>query len=583
MLRALLRWSRFSVALWGLALAASAARAQSGPALQFPPPTATDNRLGQLEDQVKTLERLNRELMDRYIDLTRKYDVLNKQAPGPLPKEFRVGSQQGGEKKAGEGEGGGSREGGTEGRSGSEGGTSTRTGGTGGAPGTSGRDVTAPDQPTQRDRLAPKRTFGEVTLSDGVHWKTKDDFFELTFHNLTQADLRLFDPVGDPLHDNFIVPRQRWYFEGHVSQYVNYYTVINRGYGALDLLDSWADFNIDKEHLQLRVGRMKTPYTYEYIKVSESDLIAAERSVLVGNLAPNREIGAMLHGYLCDKTIQYFTGVFNGPRRSFQDFNSDKDYFAFVNTKPFLHCNCPLLEQVNIGGSFNFGRQRNPTQPFSFRTANDQSTSPASANVSPTFLAFGSNVFENGIRMQWSGDFTWFYKSFMLLAGVQGGSQDYSISSTGSPPGSNALRLGVAEFIGFGSPFRTRIPFTGWNVALSYFLTGEEITRRVYLVEPLRPFGRSKEGGFGLGAFEVFSRFANLHLSSSVLTSGLTTNAPWSNVANVVDSGINWYLNNYVKLTFDYQYSYFPTPVFLKPGATTSHFNLFWLRTQIFF
>jgi phosphate-selective porin OprO/OprP len=45
--------------------------------------------------------------------------------------------------------------------------------------------------------------------------------------------------------------------------------------------------------LRFRVGRMKTPYLYEYFSIAEGDLIAPERSLYAANLTGNREIGAM--------------------------------------------------------------------------------------------------------------------------------------------------------------------------------------------------------------------------------------------------------------------------------------------------
>jgi hypothetical protein len=57
----------------------------------------------------------------------------------------------------------------------------------------------------------------------------------------------------------------------------------------------------------------------------------------------------------------------------------------------------------------------------------------------------------------------------------------------------------------------------------------------------------------------------------------------WSNVANVTDAGFNWYLNHYVKFTFDYQYAAYGNPVYIAPGKLTNHNNLFWFRTQILF
>jgi phosphate-selective porin OprO and OprP len=445
--------------------------------------------------------------------------------------------------------------------------------------------------------MEAKRRKVSTRFGNGISWRTDDDYFELRFHNLTQFDARFFNPTGDPLHDNFFIPRQRWYFQGHVSEYVDFYTVINRGYGPIDLLDAFSDFSlgdyIEKEKFQLRVGRMKTPYTYEYIKISENDLIAPERSVFVTNLAPNRQMGIMGHGQLLDKRFEYALGVFNGPRRSFQDFNSGKDLFWFMNTKPFLKTKSEALQQLNVGGSFNYGNERNPAQPFSLRTANDQSTSAAAANLSPTFFRFDPNAFENGIRMQWSGDLAYYYKSFGLVSGYQGGYADYSISKAAIPSREN-IHLGVDEFTGIGSPIRTRVRMLGWSVAMFYFITGEEITRRVELLEPRRPLGevshmRGEENRKGrLGSVELFARFANLQLSDNVFSSAafgvpLADPATSANRANVTDIGFNWYLNHYVKLTVDWQYSAYNQPVLLTTTTTTSFNNLFWFRTQVFF
>jgi len=424
-----------------------------------------------------------------------------------------------------------------------------------------------------KDAPAKERKV-EAEFSDGLTLKSDDGYFSFTFHNLTQADGRFFNPSGNPLSDSFLVPRQRWYVLGNVSPNIRYYTVINRGYGSIDLLDAFLDMNfgaVEPEKLQIRMGRMKTPYTYEYIKISETDLIAPERSVFMGNLAPNRELGAMAHGNLLEKRFEYALGVFNGPRRSFQDYNSAKDIFTFVNTKPFRKWEGSPLQQLNLGGSFNCGDELNPLQPNALRTANDQSPSAAAANVSPTFLNFNPNAFEDGWRMQWSGDLTWYYKSFMLMAGYQGGFQNYGVSKTALP----------SSFVGETSATKTQVPLSGWNVTTSYFLTGEQVTRRVFLVEPRSHFTSFRKRG--TGAIELFSRFANIHLGNAVFSNGLVDQSLWSNNANVMDNGVNWYPNHYTKLTFDWQYSDFGKPVQWAPGKMTSYCNLFWLRAQIFF
>jgi phosphate-selective porin OprO/OprP len=432
--------------------------------------------------------------------------------------------------------------------------------------------------------MRPPRIPATVTFREGLEIRSSDDFFTLEFHNLTQTDGRLFSNTGDALHDNFIIPRQRWYFQGQVTPFAYYYTNINRGYGSLDMLDSWADLNFwprYKEQMQIRVGRMKTPYTYEYIKISESDLIAPERSLFVGNFAGNRQEGIMAHGELFERVMEYYLGVFNGPRRSFQDYNNSKDIYSFLNFKPFLHGGFEWLEQLNVGGSFNAGNENNPLQPSILTTANDQSTSASVENVSPTFLEFNNNAIENGMRMQWSGDLAYYYKSFTLTGGYQGGFEEYSLVST--PVASNKIfQQGSTAFVGYGSSKRTSVPLEGWDLALTYFITGEEITRRVYLLEPKRPFG-FYNGRLNPGAIELYARFSDLQVGSQIFTGGLADPHLWSNRANATDTGVNWYLSNYVRIYLDWQHAMFGSPVFLGVNKFTKDENLYWLRTQIFF
>ena len=441
-----------------------------------------------------------------------------------------------------------------------------------------------PEQRPYKPDMPHKKRKLEAEFAEGLTVRTDDDYFSLTFHNLTQVDGRAFKPTGDPLHDNFNIPRQRWYILGNISPYVRYYTVINRGFGALDVLDAWTDWaigDIDRDKLQVRVGRMKTPYTYEYIKIAENDLIAAERSVFVGNLAPNREIGVMAHGQIYKKRLEYALGLFNGPRRSFQDFNSGKDLFTFINTKPFLEGDVDYLKQLNLGASWNWGNERQPLEPAFLTTANDQSPSGFAQNASPTFLAFKKDVFENGTRMQWSGDVAYYYKSLGVLAGYQGGFQDYSIQ-TGTLPGTSVLPQASTAFAGVVGTKAVRVPMSGYSVALFYFLTGEEITRRRELLEPRKEYIASKFLEGNIGSVEMFSRFAYIDLGSQVFTGGLADPSVWSARANVLDNGVNWYPNHYTKLTFDWQYSAYGTPVFLSPGHLTSYTNLFWIRLQVF-
>ena len=181
-----------------------------------------------------------------------------------------------------------------------------------GARGTGGR--TYPTETVSRGEEKVPRRLGKVEFAEGLEITSPDEEFKLTFHNLTQVDYRAF-PISQEgiLHSQFFIPRQRWYFTGRVTRNVEFYTSINRGYGSLDLLDAFISYRLD-QRLQFRVGRMKTPYLYEFFSIAEGDLIAPERSMYAGNLAGNRQDGAMALGELYEGRLGYAAGIFNGPR-----------------------------------------------------------------------------------------------------------------------------------------------------------------------------------------------------------------------------------------------------------------------------
>jgi phosphate-selective porin OprO/OprP len=81
----------------------------------------------------------------------------------------------------------------------------------------------------------------------------------------------------------------------------------------------------------------------------------------------------------------------------------------------------------------------------------------------------------------------------------------------------------------------------------------------------------------------VTARYSQLDLGSEVFTAGLSNQQLWSNHAKMVDVGFNWYLNQFVKVYFDWEHSMFGNPVLSTNGAFRSSNDLFWLRTQVSF
>jgi len=471
------------------------------------------------EDRLKALESRNVQLQQQLTDLSRRYDDLNTRvgrAPAteaPLPN----------------------------------------------SPGQLGRPIPQGTDVVETGDAALPRA--RVDLTQGVRLLSPDGLYRIEFHNLTQTEGRFYSPSGDPLVNQFNIPRLRFIFAGQVGQYFEFVSSTQRGYGSLDVFDAYINFKFDPT-FNIRVGRTKTPYTYEYYKMGEGDLIGLERSVFVGNLSGNRQIGAMAYGRLLEDRLEYAVGVFDGPRRSFQDFNNFKTPYALVNARPFLHGGSDLLRYLSLGASGTIGRDKNPLEPNALRTANDETTAAAIDNISPAFLKFNPAAQQVGEQAFWSADAAWFYRGLTALAQYNGGHQTYQLTQNRRTTS-------------------TRVPFSGGSVAVTYFVTGEEPFNRRELI-PLRDFDW-RDPLRHPGAVELFSRVAFLNAGANVFTSGLVDQRLWSNDAVVLDNGVSWYLNRYVKMTADWQHSAFGSPVQVGPTRFTNSINLFWLRAQLYY
>jgi phosphate-selective porin OprO/OprP len=431
------------------------------------------------------------------------------------------------------------------------------------SPATAGKDewVYKPD-------VGPPTHSAKVRFGEGLEFLSDDDEFTLQFHNLTQVDYRGFPRYDEGyLQSQFLIPRERWYFTGNLTKNVGFYTVINRGYGSLDLLDAFISFRPFDERLRFRAGRMKTPYLYEFFNIAEGDLIAPERSIFASNMSLNRQIGAMALGEIVDERVSYAVGVYNGARNSFLITNRAGDLIGNVTARPWLKSELfPALRYFNIGGSFEAGHATlNPPSPIDFQIANDETANGNALSVSPTFLRLNNNVEENAQRCQWGAHILWFYKSFFFMTEYGAGRAGYGfVNQNVSIP----------------------VDFSGYFVQASYFVTGEEITRRVSVLQPRRDFNFKwlmHQGPFAPGAIELQARYSTMELSKNIFTAGFADPNLWTNHVWATDLGLNWYLSFYLKIQLDWQHAGFGNPVSMGPAKFSSTADIYWLRFQLFF
>lgn len=427
-------------------------------------------------------------------------------------------------------------------------------------------DSFAPFQPAGgypgSNRYSGSRFPLTATFGPGFRLKSDKGDFSLNIHYESQVEYRAWTQDQLPANDGFFLPRQRIFFDGNLTKSVEYEFAINRGLNNINLLNAYLNFHFD-DRLQLRIGRFFTPLPYEQYAVSNYWLLTPERSVFTTNLSPNRQVGAMAWGYLFDEQLDYAAGAFNGSRNSFESLNNSLDFVGYVNARPFQKSEAlPAARFWNVGTSVAYGRQDQSPAPVTFRIAGGSPDTNIPGPATTPFLILNRDVVERGERVVGSVHSAYFYKSLSVM-----GEYQYGFGNYASP----------------AQPEAVRVPYSGFYLASGYFLTGEEIQRRTRL-KPLRPVLPVKsDEPRGIGAWELAGRVAQLKLGDEIFQSGFADSSQWSNSVVTSELGVNWYLNEYIKVYMFWLHGEFGDPVQFRPGQFQKSADMFWMRCQLYF
>jgi phosphate-selective porin OprO/OprP len=399
---------------------------------------------------------------------------------------------------------------------------------------------------------------GHVKFGPGFEIRTDDDEFIFQFHDLTQADYRGYLQGGQTqVHDTFAIPRQWFMFSGRVGLPFGYFVSLAQGFDDVNLLDAFVDIDLDPR-LRFRVGRFKTPFTYEFFVEPIQGLVVPERSIFFNNEGENRDVGFMAFGRLFDNHVDYGVGMFNGNRNGYLANQDGKAITGLVNILPFINQNDSVFQFFNIGGSvFAQPSQAETPIPQTFRTI---VPTTGNAVIGVPFLSLNDNVEARGPMALWDLHAAWFWKGWALIGEWGSGYQTYAISSTPNN--------------------RTAIPVQAFYTQVSYLVTGETRSS-IGIVKPTNPV-TFKPGG-GWGAWEPYFRYEYFDLSNKVFTAGFADPNLWANRVFQTWVGINWHLTQYIKIYFDWNHAEFNQPVFFAPGRRQLTSDTLAVRLQLFF
>jgi phosphate-selective porin OprO and OprP len=387
---------------------------------------------------------------------------------------------------------------------------------------------------------AKAKTIPSVTLgAGGLNVSTADTNFLLKIRGYVQADSRTFlgDDEAVKGNDTFLLRRVRPIFEGAVWKNYEYRLMfdfasgITSGTGNNGFLQE-AYFNVHYwDEVQLQLGKMKEPVGLERLQ-SGANLLFIERG-LPTQLVPNRDVGVQLHGKLWGNTLAYQVGYFNGTEDGgsgdIETADDGKDVAARLFAQPFDRTEIEPLKKFGVGLAVTHGSHEGALRNYTtsgqqtwFRWRTGAGTSVATANV----LA--------------DGDTDRFAPQAYYYWGPFGVFGEYVISSH------DVIRRTGAKT---SDSFDNR----AWQIAGSYFLTGEE--NSFLAVTPKRPFTL---GGGGWGAWEIAARVGQLDVDHDVFRDSDNTGGPdFATTASARKVrewgvGLNWHLNRNVKASVNY-------------------------------
>ncbi|MCZ2341163.1 MAG: hypothetical protein LC104_05125 [Bacteroidales bacterium] len=236
---------------------------------------------------------------------------------------------------------------------------------------------------------------------------------------------------------------------------------------------------------------------------------------------------------------------------------------GYVNARPFQESGVWRFARfLNIGSSVAYGRQDQNPVPATFRigAGSPDANIPSIATV--PFLIFNPGVVERGDRVIGSVHSAYFLNSLSVIGEWQYGYGGYATSQ---------------------QPDAIRVPFGGYYLAVGYFLTGEHVERRTR-IKPLRPLiPVDKEDVRGFGAWELAGRVSEMTIGNSVFTGGFADPQLWTNRATTTELGLNWYPNEYLKVSTFWLHGEFGSPVQYRPGQLRNNTDMFWMRCQLYF
>jgi len=396
-------------------------------------------------------------------------------------------------------------------------------------------EQTTPKEMVEGNRQTPAPIPLQARYKDGFCLSAPDEkMASLCIGGLLQADYRYYKYDNeDPDKNGFDLRRVRMLLKGSMLRHFDYkFEYEFEGAGSRRLLDAYVDANFFKG-ATFRAGQFKTPFSFEWL-TKDKNLVFAERSMGY-YLTPGRDVGVMAHASLWQDAVNYGIGLFNGDGVD-DSTTGDEDSPEWVGrlvVSPFKNLKIPVLEHLQVGGSFAYGKIDRTNVNVAVKTTG-----------LTTFFDVASSAKFNIIRdadtrTRYGAELAWAYGPLLL-------SSEY-------------FQLDFKDITTSADQFDVKLD--DYYVSLLWMITGEHPVISKGILQPIVPKKNIWNGGWGgIGLamrYDVFdagdSAYDNLIIAGNSVAE-----------AKAYSVALNWYLDPYAKFIVDYTRTRFDQPLLIS-------------------
>jgi len=369
------------------------------------------------------------------------------------------------------------------------------------------------------------------------------EWLRMDFKVRLQSDLRAFYPDIATDEGTFDFRRARMSVEGWLFRELEY--ELDAAVDELRIRDAYINYRGLRD-LQLRVGQFKIPFGLDQLMPPQR-LDFVFRSRIGDELAPQRDIGAMLHGRVFERGLGYEFGWFYGSGENARDSDGNNTrehtWAARITGTPLRLLRVPKwMKTMELGAASTLGKAPSGLYSSRLRTV---------ANYNAT-----ERYWVQGYRHRLGGEMNWLTGPFSLRAEV--------------------MHMRVARRN--QSLFATDLPgliMRGWYLSGTWLVTGETKEDRI---DPARPLF---QGGFG--AIELAGRYDQMRVGSATDAGQPLRNPRAANVLRNSDRvwtlGVNWFLNVWGRIQLNYIHETIEDPL-RAPIEGRTAFRTFVTRFQ---